>query len=240
MSSGPFDAGMRTLVIAMTLVLASIGTGSPVAGAAGATIQPGIEILSGGSQCTLAWIFDDESTGKVYASTAAHCVSGVGATVSHRGYGNFGTVAWKSPTLDFILIEIYASKTSNVDGELKGHPGYPAGLATSSNTSARTDVCQFSGYGTGYRYTDVTQEERFGLLTFNDGAQHYCQFPVTPGDSGGPVAIQRGKLALGVVNTVGFACCQNTLVHVGEGGASLQRALVQATAAGYDLDLRLA
>ncbi len=230
---------MRTMLIAVTLVLFVAGTGSPVAGAAGATIQPGIEIQTNTGQCTLAWIFDDESTGKVYGTTAAHCVSGVGDTVKDPS-ANFGTVAWQSASLDFVLIEVYANRTGDVDGEMKGNPGYPQGVATTADTTILDDVCQFSGYGTGYRYAAATREGRFGALTYNDGAQHYCQFPVTPGDSGGPVAIQAGKLALGVVNTVGLSCCQNTLVHVGEGGASLEAALAEASAAGYDLAIRTA
>lgn len=240
MQVGSHGATMKTPITATALlsIFLVASTGVPLAGATGPAIQPGIEIISGGAQCTLAWIFDDVSTGEVFAATAAHCVNGVGATVRHRSGPTIGTVDWESPTLDFVLIKINDTRHHDVDGELLGHAGTPTRVATLADTSGPS-VCQFSGYGTGYRYTAPTREQRAGLLTHNDGRQHYCQFPVTPGDSGGPVALLGGP-ALGIVNTVGVACCPSLLVHAGEGGASLQWALIEAAADGYDLAIRTA
>jgi hypothetical protein len=231
--------------------LAAVTAGAAVASfavapqaSAAPVIQPGVSITMGGSYCTLNWIYDGTGSlaGKVYGGTAAHCVDGVGQSVSMAN-GTFGDpvlelgkVAYVDNNLDYAFIEIDAGNVLFVNPALKGHPQIPTGVST-TETAQLGDIIQFSGHGVGFHLLPVTQEQRKGVLVFNDGEQHYVDGAVSFGDSGGPVAdMTDGNKALGLVNTVGLGVAG--LPYVGEGGVSLEGMFTDAASAGFTVALR--
>jgi hypothetical protein len=224
--------------LSRVFVLAVLAAGLVVVGrtaTAAPAVQPGVQISMGNSLCTLNWIYD--GAGGPYAGTAAHCVSGVGQRITLTdGNVEFGSVALFREGLDYALIKIDAEDVSLINPALKGHPSIPAGVST-TETAAVGDIIQFSGYGLGFGFTNITQEGRQGVLGYNDGTQHYTYGAVTPGDSGGPVAdVTDGNKALGIVNTVGVAL--TPVPQAGEGGLSLEALLSDAAAQGFPVAVR--
>ena len=74
---------------------------------------------------------------------------------------------------------------------------------------------QFSGNGVGFHLTQPTREQRVGVLNATDGVEHDITGPVSPGDSGGPVAdLTDGNTAFGIVDTVGVGVNPDALTVV--------------------------
>lgn len=208
-------------------------------------IQPGERLVAGGALCTMAFIADGTGSkaGKVYAITAAHCVGPAGTRASTFGSpeGGFGTIALRGPWVDdggcgsprsedYALVEVDEAQENRVVPWVKGHPEYPTGVTTPSQTVAR-DLLQFSGYGTGWTAHNVTREERVGLLSFDDSTFWGGLATATPGDSGGPVVhVPTGK-ALGLVNCLGAGTSTNT-------GVTIAHVLDRAAAQGFGLVVR--
>jgi hypothetical protein len=232
----------RTLLVT-GVILAALAL---PATASAQSIQPGESIESEGSFCTLAWIFD--GGGNTYASTAAHCVSGVGAEVNlaDASLGDpierIGQVAFMGnadqPGRDYAFIQIDAEDLGQVNPALKGHPEFPTGV---SRNYAKGNVMQFSGNGLGFHVAQPTREQRIGVLNFTDGVEHDILGAVTPGDSGGPVGnATDGNTAFGIVNTVGAGVNSDalTVATAGEGGANLDFVLQDAASRGFSVTLR--
>ncbi|HEX2029901.1 MAG TPA: hypothetical protein VHL78_00665 [Actinomycetota bacterium] len=207
-----------------------------------ATIQPGASIVNeSGGQCTLNWVYDGTGAhaGEVFVGTAAHCVDRVGESITLQT-GTFGQpvlvigeVAFISPNLDYSLIRVREENLGFVSPAMKGHPEIPTGVST-TETANLGDIIQFSGNGVGFHATTLTQEERVGVLHFNDGTEWSALGPVTFGDSGGPAGdITDGNKALGIVTVlcVGTTCS-------GAGGVSLEGLLQDAAAFGFTVAVR--
>jgi hypothetical protein len=228
---------IRSLLVVVVL---AAGLSISARSSAAAVIQPGAPIVAGNALCTLNWIYD--GAGGPYAGTAAHCVENVGQRVAldeaGGAPGGFGSVAFISPRLDYALIRIDAAELGNVNPAMRGHPDIPQGVSTQA-TAAVGDIVQYSGYGVVVSITDVTREQRIGVLGYNDGEQHFSYGVVTPGDSGGPVADRTdGNKALGIVDTIGVAVGFGPLPQAGEGGVSLEGMLVDAAAHGFTVTVR--
>jgi hypothetical protein len=226
------NRALRLFLLALVLAGAVVVDRSASAAPA---VQPGVQITMGNSLCTLNWIYD--GPGGPYAGTAAHCVEGVGQRITLTdGDVDFGTVSLFREELDYALIKIDSEDIALINPALKGHPNIPQGVST-VDTAAVGDIIQFSGYGTGFGFTNITQEGRQGVLGYNDGTQHYTYGVVSPGDSGGPVAdVTDGNKALGIVNTVGVAL--TPLPQAGEGGLSLDALLADAADQGVPISVR--
>jgi hypothetical protein len=233
----------RPMLAAGLLAAATtIGVVSPAIPASAApVIQPGVSLEFGDSFCTMNWVYD--GGGATYIGAARHCTTGVGQEVDlatgslGTPVERIGTVAYTSAALDFCLIRVDAGVLSQVNPAMAGHPGIPTGVSTTS-TAAVGDIVQYSGHGVGFDATAPTQQQRVGVLGFNDGSQHYSYGAVTPGDSGGPLGdVTDGNKALGIVDTVGVAVVNN-IPQVGEGGVSLQGLLADAAANGFAVSVR--
>lgn len=242
------------LIPAVLAAVAVLATAAPAAAQA-PLIQPGAAISSGSTGCTLAWIFDGRPAtpqqGQVFGVTAAHCVSGVGAVVNIRpeeeggpGGGRIGIVAFRGDPnaagRDYAFVAIDPWAYGRVSPVMKGRPGVPNGLA---NNPKKGDQIGFSGYGLGVGAHYSTRENRTGYLNRITEGTHDVTGPVTPGDSGGPVAdFTDGGTALGIVNTVGagFSTDAQTLVMVGEGGTNVRFLMADAAARGFHVLLRKA
>jgi hypothetical protein len=224
------------LLAAVASTLVGVGSSPLPAGAAGEPIQPGVEIVTGGSGCTLNFIYDGvgAQAGKVYGGTAAHCVQSVGQT-SQLGTGEtFGTVALigdeNVSELDYAFIEISPALHSRVNAAMKGHPSYPTGVTTAAETSTG-DLVQLSGYGLGFGLTQPTQERRVGIVSYDDAELHTTVAPLIFGDSGGPlVHVPTGK-AWGIVSRLCIGVCE-------EEGPTVEGLLAKAAARGFTVRLR--
>lgn len=233
---------MRRKLSSFAVALIMVGAFASLAPSASAApvLQPGSAITDGSAGCTLNWIYD--GGGNTYGGAAAHCFS-QGARVFLTdslliGTTNvpFGTVAYRSSALDFELIQIDANCACTVSAAMAGHPDIPKGVSTTS-TAKVGDVIQYSGHGIATDVAAPTQQQRVGVLGFNDGAQHYSYGVVSPGDSGGPVAdVTDGNKALGIVDTVGVAL--TPVPQAGEGGVSLEALLSDAAAHGFAVSVR--
>jgi hypothetical protein len=230
----------RALRVALAALAAAalfaFGGNAQPAGAAGETIQPGVEIATDVGGCTLNFIYDGTGAqaGKVFGGTAAHCVSAIGQEV-RLGTGEvFGHVALigdqDSMVDDYSFIEIDPAVVGRVSPAMKGNPSYPTGVATAAET-ATGDLVQLSGYGVGFGLTAPTQERRVGVITFDDASSHEVVAPLIFGDSGGPlVHIASGK-AYGIVSRLCIGLCE-------EEGPTVEGLLAKAAARGFTVSLR--
>lgn len=222
-------------------------------------IQPGAPIQN---QCTLGWVFDGVSSqkGHVYVATAGRCVhrerervlllSGLDGTpvltigrVARLVSSSDGAYDECGGSVDYALIRVANEHLSLVDPSMKGHPAMPTGVVREEDALSYS-VLRFSGYGNGFHHSEVTRQNRLGLLHHLDsciwsGAGGTAS-PATPpwGDYGGPVAGMDGGEAVGVV---GDACI--TLPTApgkcnGLGGTTVERILKDAATRGLSLKLR--
>src|SRR3954468_6720308 len=230
---------LASIAVAATACLSVV---VPSTAGAANVIQPGSSLEFGDSFCTANWVYDG-ADGNTYLGAARHCTTGVGQGVDlatgslGSPIEHIGTVAYTSAALDFLLIRLDAGVLGQVSPAMAGHPAIPTGVSTTS-TAAVGDIVQYSGHGVGFDVSTPTQQDRVGVLGFNDGTQHYSYGAVTPGDSGGPVAdVTDGNKALGIVDTVGVAVV-NGIPQVGEDAVSLPAQPADAAAHASSISLR--
>ena len=203
----------------------------------------------GGDGCTANWIYlgTGKLRGQQFIGTAKHCVSGVGEPVyltdgpfpvSFTPTLRIGKVAYVSHALDFALVSIDRANFKYVDPSMAGYPNVPQRVGTSADTNVG-DICQFSGHGVGFDGQQQTEQSRFGLLSYSDRDQQYCDGLVSNGDSGGPVAdTTAGNAAIGIVDTVGVAFVGSAGASAGEGGVALAGLLADAARHSFPIKLR--
>lgn len=215
--------------------------------AVGDVIQPGDRMLLGGStQCTLSYVFDGVagSEGRVFFSIASHCVGALGQVIATDNYPAFGEVVYKGAAgqteTDIALIEVYSAFHDAVVPDVRGHPGFPTGVAT-AGTTATGDLVVMSGWGTGFGNLQQTREMRQGVLLRHTEAVARIEGPVTPGDSGGPWTLADGR-ALAIVSkiVVGFSCCDSVDAGVWQEGPTVENILATAADSGLPVALRTA
>lgn len=228
---------MRTPLLAAAVLAAFVATPFPGGDANAPYIQPGDEAQTGEGYCTLSWVFDGQGAlaGKVYVAIAAHCVDGLGDSVTSYPYSDFGTVAYYGNPgqthNDFALIEVRPEHVGKVNAAVKGHPQYPIGYTTAAATSFG-DIVRFSGYGDIFYLTALTQEERLGVLQ-SDNQRTYTLSGLTNfGDSGGPIVhVPTGK-ALGIISRL---CVPGPCTDT---GPTVEGMLVQTAQDGFPVALR--
>jgi hypothetical protein len=231
------------LLVAVALVASLLGLVMHAGPASAApVVQPGVSLLFGGNAfCTMNWVYD--GSGGPYVGAAAHCASGVGEEVDlatgslGSAVERIGHVAFVSSGLDYCLIAVDPGIVPQLNPAMAGHPNIPTGVSTPS-TAHLGDLIQFSGHGIGFDLLSLTQQGRVGVFNFFSNGNQYVIGPVTPGDSGGPVAdLTDGGKAIGIVDTVGVTLAL-PLANVGEGGAALYAVLQDAATHGLSLTLR--
>jgi hypothetical protein len=227
---------VKRVLIALGLTAALL-PGSP-AHAVNGVLQPGDYMVAGNAACTTNFVYDGTGSlaNKVYIGTAAHCVSSVGQDVADINGTVWGDVAligdanFTAP--DYAFIEVRAAHVSRVRAAVKGYPAFPAvGFTTPADTTAG-DLVQISGYGLGFDFSNVTEEQRKAVFVGDTTDIANIVGPIDFGDSGGPlVHVKTGK-ALGIVSRLctGAACTET--------GPTVQGILAQATARGFTVKLR--
>lgn len=241
---------MRRASTALVVALASLGSLLPLSlvAAGSDVIQPGDRmLLDGETNCTLSFVFDGvgADAGRVFLSIASHCVV-EGESMSTDNFADFGTVVYKGDqtetATDIALIEVAPAFHESVLAEVRGHPGFPTGVALAGST-AMGDRIVMSGWGTGFGELPETREERVGLLLRHQADVLRLEGPVTPGDSGGPWTMEDGR-AVAIVSKIEgtITCCDlaSLDVSVHQEGPTVERILATAAANGFDIELRTA
>lgn len=168
---------------------------------------------------------------RLFAGTAGHCVSGVGARVSTDD-GAFGTVAFRrlddAAGNDFAFIEIDRDKEHLVNPTMLGFDG-PNGVISGREAQVG-DGAHVYGHGLIFGETEFTRP-RSGTLTRSDSTSYGATLPIIFGDSGGPVLHEDGS-ALGIIAHVVVALDLTTL-----DGNTVEHALRVAAADGLNMEV---
>jgi hypothetical protein len=213
------------------IVVAVLALVVPVRPAAAASIQPGDYMQTSVGGCTLGFLAT--AGGRTLFMSAAHCVDHVGEQVRLEDGSVLGhVVAMGNPDVniqDWSLIEVSASRVGQTSGVVRGHSA-PSGFVTSTTTSLG-DLVDYSGHGIPFYVTDITREQRFGVLTEHTQNEWATIGPDTFGDSGGPVLHRGTGAALGLVSRLCIGLCTSM-------GPTVEGILPQAAARGFSLTLR--
>ena len=197
-----------------------------------ATITPGVQMFTDGSQCTANFIFT--SGGDVFIGYAAHCAGTGGSTetngcsagslplgtpVEITGADNLGTLAYSSWLAmqdndesdagacagnDFALVRIDPADHDKVNPSVPFWGG-PQGINT-TGISLGESVYSYGNSGLRPVDSPLSRKEGVGVQTTNGGWTHtlYTSSPGIPGDSGSAFLDGEGR-ALGVVSTLAIA-----------------------------------
>ncbi len=216
------------------LAIALIGVLLPLRPAGAASIQPGDFMREGDKGCTLGFVVT--SGPDTYFLTAAHCVDVPSEVTIFDGTVLGDAVAEGSAiaeppraTDDWALVRVRPSLVGSVVPTVRGGSA-PSGVASAVETGLG-DLVKHSGYGVPWEITNVTREQRYGVLLDQDATTWSSIGPDTYGDSGGPVVhVATGK-ALGLVSRLCLGTCTSA-------GPTIEGIFAQAAAAGYPLVLR--
>ena len=212
-------------------VLAAILVPAQADAAHGATIHPGDAMESSVGLCTLGFVA--VGGGQTYFMTAAHCVDKVGEDIRLEDGPVFGDVAVigdaDATATDWALIDVRAAYDADVRLAVRGHPSFPSGVATPSET-ALGDVIRYSGHGVPWYVSATTREERVGLLGYHDAQIWDSNGPDTWGDSGGPVMHDASRQAIGLVSRLCIGPCTSE-------GPTVQGILSKAASKGFAVSL---
>ena len=182
--------------------------------------------------CTLNFVYD--GGGSTYFGTAAHCVERNGDVILDADGDRIGQVAFLASAddteTDFAFIRVDSGRLADVRSSVRGHPSYPTGVTTASQT-ARGDQLQISGHGIGFDLTRPTREQRRAFLTFDNSELWTAVGPLINGDSGGPIVHIRTGKALGMESRLCIGVCTDE-------GPTVEGILAKAAAAGFPVSLR--
>lgn len=230
----------RLVVTAITVVALAAAAAIPATGTASTTshawapassaaIRPGVQTITGGSQCTANFVFVDG--GDVYLGQAAHCAGldgnlatngcqagtlPLGTPVEIRGADHPGTLAYSSWIAmqgseeadssrclynDFALVRINPADHHKVNPTVPFWGG-PIGLA-SAGSSSGSKVYSYGNSSLRLGLSPLSPKEGYLVGTAGDGWNHtvYTVSPGIPGDSGSAFVDHEGA-ALGVLSTV--------------------------------------
>jgi hypothetical protein len=195
-----------------------------------ATVTPGVQTVTGGSQCTANFVFTD-GTGAVYLGQSAHCASTSGSTdtdgcmagslplgtpVRVTGAAKPGTLVYSSwlamqrareqdPNAcsynDFALIRLDPSDVGRTNPSVPVFGG-PVGLDT-DGTSAAEPVLTYGSSSLRFGLQDTSPKRGVSLGDTAGGWSHtvYTATPGIPGDSGSGVLDGAGR-AIGTLSTL--------------------------------------
>lgn len=222
-----------TALTAAVLLLGPAPTASSApawAPAATATIHPGVQMVTGSSQCTANFVFYN-ATNDVYLGYAAHCAGTGAATetngcdagslplgtlVTIQGASKPGRLVYSSwltmqagarPSVDacenndFALVKIDLADKAKVNPSIP-HWGGPNGINPSS-TALGSRVYSYGNSNLRLGLTQLSPKTGVSLGTTAGGWTHpvYAVSPGIPGDSGAAMLDASGRAA-GVLSTV--------------------------------------
>ena len=230
----------RSVAVVAAIAIASAAlllTGAPAAQsvpawapAASATIHPGVQMVTNGSQCTANFVFYN-STNDIFLGYAAHCAGTGAATdtngcdagslplgtkVDIEGASQQGTLVYSSwlsmqsgvrPSADlceyndFALVKVATADKPKVNPSIP-HYGGPTGINTTGAPSGST-VYSYGNSSLRLGLTVLSPKQGISLGTTGGGWTHpvYTVTPGIPGDSGSAFLDASGR-ALGVLSTL--------------------------------------
>ena len=207
-----------------------------------ATVMPGVQTITGASQCTANFVFTD-SAGTVYLGQSAHCASlsgpaetngclaktlPVGTPVRVTGASKPGVMVYSSWVAmqkagekdanaceynDFALIRLDPSDVARTNPSVPVFGG-PVGLDT-DGTSVGEQVVTYGNSSLRFGLRDTSPKRGISLSDTFEGWTHtvYTATPGIPGDSGSGVLDGEGR-AIGTLSTV------NATPYAGSNGVS--------------------
>lgn len=218
------------LVIAVALVAPPTASAAPSwAPASSATIKPGVQTFTDGSQCTANFVFFD-GAGDVYIGQAAHCAGTgeatetdgcdseslpLGTPVRVGGASRPGTLAYSSwiamrenkesdPNTcaynDFALVKLDSGDYGKVNPSV---PVWGGPTRLGADTTLGSKVYSYGNSSLRLGLSLLSPKEGYSLGETGDGWSHdvYTATPGVPGDSGSPFLAADGA-ALGTLSTV--------------------------------------
>lgn len=219
-----------------------------------ASIRPGVQTYTAGSQCTANFVFED-AAGNVYLGQAAHC-SGTGAAnetdgcdagtlplgtpVEIEGASKPGTMVYNSWIAmqqareqddelclgnDFALIKLDPADVDEVNPSV---PFFGGPIALGAGVSEGDSVYSYGNSSLRLGLSPLSPKEGVAFSSTENGWSHvvYTVTPGIPGDSGSGFLDADGR-AFGVLSTL------NLLPEpAGNGVSDLSRALGYANAHG--------
>ena len=224
---------LLVLLVALAALTASPAAAAPVwAPADEATITPGVQTFTGGSQCTANFIFTSGTD--VFIGQAAHCSSldgntetngciarsqPLGTPVEVDGASQPGTMVYNSwlamqaagetnTTIcrnnDFALIKLDPADHASVNPSVPRWGG-PAALST-RGTDTLEDIYSYGNSSLRFGLTPTSPKTGYSLGSAEDGWTHplYTITPGIPGDSGSGFLDADGN-AFGVLSTLSVA-----------------------------------
>lgn len=216
------------------LAIVALAALLPMHAANAGSIQPGDFMQNGDKGCTLGFVVT--SGVDTYFLTAAHCVDVPSEVVLADGTVVGDAVAEGSsvdeppdPADDWALVQVRPHLLSSVVSAVRGG-STPTGVATSADTGLG-DLIKHSGYGIPWDITNLTREQRYGVLWSEDDGTWASIGPDTFGDSGGPVVHVSSGKALGLVSRLCLGTCTSI-------GPTIAGIFDRAAAIGYPLQLR--
>lgn len=229
---------IATSVVAVLAVAGASASAAPApakkkpafASAATATVTPGVQTVTGGSQCTANFVFTDRS-GAVYLGQSAHCAGTGGATetdgclagslklgtpVRVDGASRPGTLVYSSWIAmqaakekdenacgynDFALVRLDPSDIGRTNPSVPVFGG-PVGVDT-DGTSVGEQVVSYGNSSLRFGLEDTSPKRGISLGDTFGGWTHtvYTATPGIPGDSGSGVLDAAGR-AIGTLSTV--------------------------------------
>ncbi|WP_154733154.1 serine protease [Conexibacter sp. W3-3-2] len=223
--------------------------------AASATVTPGVQTFTAGSQCTANFVFTDASGG-VYLGQAAHCAGTgeatdtngceakslpLGTAVTVRGASRPGTLVYSSWLTmqgrgerdddtcqynDFALVKLDRADHGRVNPSIP-HWGGPT--APSSSGTRLLDTVYSYGNSSLRGGLKLLSPKRGVSLGANGGGWNHPVYTLTPGIPGdsGSAFLDRSGRALGVLSTLSIAP-----VPLSNGVSDVARAVRYANANG--------
>ena len=194
-----------------------------------ASVHPGVQTFTEGSQCTSNFVFTD-GAGAVYIGQSAHCAGTGGATetdgclagslplgtqVEVDGASQPGTLAYSSWLTmqarnesdastcghnDFALVKLDPADYDSVNPSI---PSWGGPTSVGATTGTFDKVYSYGNSGLRFGATVLSPKEGYSLGQDNDGWNHqvYTVTPGIPGDSGSAFLSSDGA-ALGTLSTV--------------------------------------
>ncbi|MDP1792600.1 MAG: hypothetical protein Q8K63_00575 [Acidimicrobiales bacterium] len=255
-----FDKRLGSIAVVAASLLASGVVSATPAGAArwtplaNATIHPGVQTISGNSQCTANFVFVNGDS--VLLGQAAHCAGTgpanetngctaealpVGLPVRISGASRPGVLVYSSWDAmkqaretnvdlcrhnDFALVRIDPADVAKVNPSVPKWGG-PTGVSERSSVG-RTNLYTYGNSNLRFGLTALSPLRVVGVETTAGGRNHlvYSVTPGIPGDSGSGLLDNGGK-AIGVLSTIGL-----TPLPLSNNYTDLRRAMAYARSHG--------
>lgn len=170
-----------------------------------AYIRPGVATVTTTAEgCTLGFLLEDPNGTTRYALTSGHCHREIGEVVSVRNgtasiaIGTIVAIHKEFREREYAIVRLYDAMIAHANPTVLGTRGGPNGLATTPDATPGRGVWMY-GNGTGQPYA-----ERNGEI-IRIQRHEVSTLPVSGGDSGAPVLVEKDGAQLALAVHYGYA-----------------------------------